>query len=73
MPFRVLVVEDDRSAGNFSARAQGAPRLLLTLERMGGLPPQSWEMGFDGTGDFHLAAQLEDRPARKVGKRRQAA
>jgi hypothetical protein len=30
---------------------------------MEGLPPQSWEMGFDGTG-----ALLEDRPARKIGK-----
>jgi hypothetical protein len=44
------------------------PRLRLTLERMGGSPPQSWEMGFDGTGDFHMAALLEDRPARKAGK-----
>jgi protein ImuA len=52
----------------------GPPRLRLTLERMGGLPPQSWEMGFDGTGDFDMAALLEDRPARKAGKRwRQAA
>ena len=33
---------------------------------MGGLPPQSWEMGFDGTGDFDMAALLEDRPARKA-------
>ena len=44
------------------------PRLRPTLERMGGSPPQSWEMGFDGTGDFHMAALLEDRPARKAGK-----
>ena len=51
----------------------GPPRLRLTLERMGGLPPQSWEMGFDGTGDFHMAALLEDRPARKAGRRAQAA
>jgi protein ImuA len=51
----------------------GPPRLLLTLERMGGLPPQSWEMGFDGTGDFDMAALLENRPARKAGRRRQAA
>jgi protein ImuA len=63
-----------RSEGEYAGHALlGQPRLLLTLVRMGGLPPQSWEMGFDGTGDFHLAAQLEDRPARKVGKRRQAA
>jgi protein ImuA len=47
----------------------GPPRLRLTLERMGGLPPQSWEMGFNGTGDFDMDALLEDRPARKVGKR----
>ena len=51
----------------------GPPRLLLTLERMGGLLPQSWEIGFDVTGDFHMAALLEDRPARKTGRRRQAA
>jgi protein ImuA len=51
----------------------GPPRLRLTLERMGGLPPQSWEMGFDDTGDFNMAALLEDRPARKARGRRQAA
>ena len=59
-----------RSEGKHASHALlGPPRLRLTLERMGGLPPQSWEMGFDGTGDFHMAAQLEDRPARKAGKR----
>jgi protein ImuA len=51
----------------------GPPRLRLTLERMGGLPPQSWEMELDGTGNFHMAALLEDRPARKAGRRHQAA
>jgi protein ImuA len=51
----------------------GPPRLRLTLERMGGSQPQSWEMGFDSTGDFDMAALLEDRPARKAGRRRQAA
>jgi protein ImuA len=59
-----------RSEGEHAGYALlGAPWLRLTLERMGGLPPQSWEMGFDDTGDFDMAALLEDRPARKVGKR----
>jgi protein ImuA len=63
-----------RSEGQHAGFALlGPPRLRLTLERMGGLPPQSWEIGFDGTGDFHMAALLEDRPARKAGRRRQAA
>jgi protein ImuA len=52
-----------RSEGEHAGYALlGAPRLRLTLERMGGLPPQSWEM-----------ALLEDRPARKTERRRQAA
>jgi protein ImuA len=51
----------------------GPPRLLLTLKRMGGLPPQSWEIGFDGASDIHMAAFLEDRSDRKTGRRRQAA
>ena len=46
----------------------GPPRACgFSLERMGGFPPQSWEMGFDATRDFHMAPLLEDRPDRKAG------
>jgi protein ImuA len=62
-----------QSEGDAGYALLGPPRLRLTLERMGGSPPQGWEMGFDGTGDFDMAALLEDRPARKAGGRRQAA
>jgi protein ImuA len=59
----------NRSEGEHAGYALlGAPRLRLTLERMGGLPPQSWEIGFDG-----MAALLEDRPSRKTERPRQAA
>ncbi len=51
----------------------GPPRLRLSLERMGGLPPQEWEMELDVTRDFDMAALLENRPARKAGKRRRPA
>ncbi|WP_088343326.1 MULTISPECIES: hypothetical protein [Rhodomicrobium] len=51
----------------------GPPRLRLGLERMGGLPPRAWEMEFDGARGFHMAALLEDRPARAAGKRRHQA
>jgi protein ImuA len=62
-----------RSEGEHSGYTLlGPPRLRLTLERMGGLPPQSWEMGFNGTSDFDMAALLEDRPARKAGRRQAA-
>jgi protein ImuA len=59
-----------RSEGEHAGYALlGPPRLRLTVERMGGLPPQSWERGVDGTGDFNM----EDRPATKAEQRRQAA
>jgi protein ImuA len=69
-----ISVLPSRSPGEHAGYALlGPPRLRLTLERMEGSPPQSWETGFDGTGDFDMAAFVEDRPARKAGRRRQAA
>ena len=46
----------------------GPPQLRLSLERMGGLRPQEWEMEIDAARDFDMAALLENRPARKVGR-----
>jgi hypothetical protein len=45
----------------------GAPRLHLSLERMGGLLPQHWEVAFDVTRGFDLVSFLADGPARKTG------
>jgi hypothetical protein len=53
----------------------GTPRLRLELERMGGQPPQSWEMPLsslwedeiDVTRDFHMAPLLENGPTCKTG------
>jgi protein ImuA len=54
-------------------RLMGPPRLRLALERMGGLPPQQWEMEFDGARGFHMAALLPDRPSRTPDRRRHQA
>jgi hypothetical protein len=51
----------------------GAPRLRLGLERMGGLPPQQWEIGLEAACDFHPASLLADGPAGKLQRRHQAA
>ena len=51
----------------------GPPRLQLGLERMGGLPPQAWEMEFDAARGFLMAPLLEDGPAREAGRRRRQA
>ena len=51
----------------------GPARLMLRLERMGGFPPQQWEMEFDATRGFHLAPLLEDGPDRGAGKGRHQA
>jgi hypothetical protein len=37
----------------------GTSRLQLRLERMAGLPPQSWEIEFDATRHLHVAPLLE--------------
>jgi protein ImuA len=50
----------------------GAPRLRLTLEKMGGLPPQEWEMEYDGARGFRMAAVLPDRADRAADEWRQA-
>jgi protein ImuA len=44
-------------------RLPGPSRLQLRLERMGSLPPQSWEIEFDATRHLHMAALLEHGPA----------
>lgn len=51
----------------------GPARLQLRLERMGGVPPQQWEMEFDATRGFHLAPLVEDGPDRGAGKGRHQA
>jgi protein ImuA len=47
----------------------GPPGLRLTLEKMGGLPPQQWEMEYDGTCGFRMAAVLPDRVDRATDER----
>ncbi len=73
--------------GRGSVPLLGPPRLRLGLERMGGLPPQQWDLGrifacptaslfedeSDVTRGFHLAALLENGPARKAAGGRQRA
>jgi protein ImuA len=51
----------------------GPARLELRLERLGGFPPQQWEMEFDATRGFHLAPLMEDGPDRGAGKGRHQA
>jgi protein ImuA len=49
----------------------GPPRMQLSLERMAGIRPQSWELEYDGARGFHLVSALEDRPSggeRKPGR-----
>lgn len=63
-----------RSEGRHAdSRLLGPARLELQLERMGGFPPQQWEMEFDATRGFHLAPLLEDGPDRRAGKGRHQA
>lgn len=51
----------------------GPTRLRLTLEKLGGLPPQQWEMEYDGTRGFRMAALLPDPADRAADAgRRQA-
>jgi protein ImuA len=58
--------------GDFSF--PGPSRLQLRLERMGSLPPQSWEIEFDATRHLHMAPLLEHGPAgAQKGRRRSAA
>ena len=55
-------------------RLPGPSRLQLRLERMGSLPPQSWEIEFDATRHLHMAPLLEHGPAgAQKGRRRSAA
>jgi protein ImuA len=46
----------------------GPARLQLQLERMGGVPPQHWEMAFDGARGFHMAPVMENGPDRDTGQ-----
>jgi protein ImuA len=48
----------------------GAPRLRLTLEKLGGFPPQQWEMEY-GARDFRMATVLPDRADRAADEWRQ--
>jgi protein ImuA len=61
-----------RSAGTHAGfELLGTPRLRLTLEKLGGLPPQQWEMEY-GTRGFRMAAVLPDRADRADERWRQA-
>lgn len=51
----------------------GPARLQLQLERMGGVPPQHWEMAFDATRGFHMAPIVENGSDRETGQRRHRA
>jgi protein ImuA len=51
----------------------GPPRLRLTLEKLNGLPPQQWEMDYDVTRGFRMAAVLPDRVDRAADERRRQA
>jgi protein ImuA len=51
----------------------GPARLQLQLERMGGVPPQHWEMAFDAARDFHMASVVENGSDRETGERRHRA
>jgi protein ImuA len=51
----------------------GPARLQLQLVRMGGVPPQHWEMAFDATRGFHMAAVMENGPNRDKGQGRHRA
>jgi protein ImuA len=48
----------------------GPARLQLQLERMGGVPPQHWEMAFDAARGFHMAPVVENGLDREAGERR---
>jgi protein ImuA len=54
-------------------RFPGPSRLQLRLERMGSLPPQSWEIEFDATRYLHMAPLLEHGPAGTAIRRRRSA
>lgn len=71
--WRVAFVPSRSEGQHAGYQLLGPPRLRLSLERMGGLRPQAWEIEIDAARDFDLAALLENRPARKAGGRRQAA
>jgi protein ImuA len=51
----------------------GPARLQLQLERMGGFPPQHWEMAFDAARGFHMAPVMENGPDRDTGQGRHRA
>jgi protein ImuA len=57
--------------GDFSF--PGPSRLQLRLERMGSLPPQSWEIEFDATRHLHMVPLLEHGPAGTAIERRRSA
>ena len=48
----------------------GPARLQLELDRMGGVPPQHWEMVFDAARGFHMAPLVENGPDRETGQGR---
>lgn len=48
----------------------GPARLQLRLERMGGFPPQHWEMAFDAARGFHMASLMENGPDRETSQGR---
>jgi protein ImuA len=58
-----------RAAGSHAGfELPGAPRLRLTLEKLGGLSPQQWEMEYGARG-FRMAAVLPDRVDRAADER----
>jgi protein ImuA len=65
--WRVTILPSQPENAGADIPLLGAPRLRLDLERMGGLPPQHWEMECDVTCGFRLAALLEDGASRKTG------
>ena len=72
--WRVASLPARSERGHAGSKLLGLPRLRINLERMGSVPPQSWEIDLDIARDFHMAPELEHGPPAKTGSRqRQAA